>query len=259
MVNKAVVGVIGVILIATLGVGALVGLQGGGDTPAEAGTPTDNGGNGGATGNTTNGTAAPNGTMTNGSTATATATPAPDEYETSLSRSEFTAREIEQNITRQINEWRAAEGLDRLTTGPGSTKETLHRMAKEHSNAMAAEGVVAHTIGNDTTRKRYERHEVYTTCSFKRPGEDTIARPGAPDVQVFEWIGGHETTPTFSQEEGIRFHENESAVAGQIVDRWRDNESLQYGLLSSNYRKTGVGVNVTRDGTVYATIHLCGK
>ena len=257
MVNKAVVGVIGVILIATLGVGALVGLQGGGDTPAEEGTPTNNGGNGGATGNTTNGTAAPNGTMTNGSTATAT--PAPDEYETSLSRSEFTAREIEQNISRQLNEWRAAEGLDRLTTGAGSTKETLYRMAKEHSTTMAREGVVAHTIGNDSTRDRYKRHGVYTTCSFKRPGEDTIARPGAPDVQVFEWIGQHETETTFSQDEGIRFHENESAVASQIVDGWRGNESLQYGLLSSNYQKTGVGVNVTRDGTVYATIHLCGK
>lgn len=255
MVNKAVVGVIGVVLITTLGVGALVGLQGGGG-PAEDGTPNDD-----ANGNSgTAATATPNGSMGNGTIAppNATATDDPGE-DLSLTRSEFTRNELERNVTRALNEWRANESLEPLETGPGTTKEALKVMAREHSARMADAEVVAHDIENDTTKNRYEAHDLYHACSFKPPDKQYTALPGAPDVQQFEWIAGHEVDTTFSRDRGILFHENETAVARTIVDQWRSDNATEYGLLSPNYGKAGIGVNVTQDGTVYATVHLCGK
>lgn len=253
MVNKAVVAVIGVVLITTLGVGALVGLQGGG--PADDGAPNDDTGNG-----ETGATATPNGTMGNGTVAPPNATAANESGdEIALTRSEFTTNGLEANLTAELNEWRAQEGLEALETGPGTTKEALKAMAREHSTRMADAGTVAHKIGNDTTKNRYEAHDLYHACSFKPPGKQYTALPGAPDVQQFEWVGGKEVNTTFSREQGILFHENESMVADSILEQWRGDDALQYGLLSSNYGKAGVGVNVTQDGAVYATVHLCGK
>lgn len=259
MVNKAVVGVIGIVLITTLGVGALVGLQGGG-APAEDGDPNDDGNGGPADGTATDATspdgAAGNGTAGNGTATTPTGTPAPDAL--ALTRSEFTAAEIEANLTSRLNEWRTGEGLERLEIGPGTTKEKLQAMARAHSANMAAAGTVAHGIDNDTTRTRYEANDLYYACGFKPPNKQYTALPGQPDVQQFEWISGTAVETSFSRDRGILFHENESAVATTIVDQWAGDEATEYGLLSPNYGKAGVGVNVTRDGTVYATVHLCG-
>lgn len=258
MVNKAVVGVIGIVLITTLGVGALVGLQGGGG-PAEDGTPSDDGNGNGDTAATA--TSTPTETTGNGTDTTSNATATDDAGgELALTGSEFTVAELERNLTREINEWRATDDLEPLGTGPGTTKDDLDAMAREHSARMADAEVVAHEVGNDTTETRYRAHGLDSTCTFTGPDGNSVFLPGNhDDRRQFEWIAGHEVETTFSQDRGILFHENESAVATTIVDEWRGDDAVPYGLLSSNYGKAGIDVNVTSQGAVYATVHLCGK
>ena len=143
MVNKAVVAVIGVILITTLGVGALVGLQGGGPPPD--GSPAN--GNGENPDSQGNGTAVANGT------ANGTATPTAAAERTAIPGRQFTEKDIAANLTKRINKWRTAEGHDALRTD-GTTSNRLHEMAMAHSVAMADEGELTHVIGNESTGDR---------------------------------------------------------------------------------------------------------
>jgi len=258
MVNKAVVGVIGVVLITTLGVGALVGLQGGGG-PADDASPNANDGNGNDDGNAET----PPEEQSPADDPEQTRQPSestPVDHDVTIRSSDFTRQEIEENVTVEINEWRAAEGQGSLQFSGSATSNNLQAMARAHSDRMAAAKLTAHTIGNSTIEDRYRTNDgLYHTCGFEPPGENYIAQPGDANPQTFEWIASTEAASSFSEQEGIRFHQTESSVATELVEQWRGAEHVDNGLLSANYRPAGVGVNVTRDGTVYATVHLCGK
>lgn len=255
MVNKAVIGVIGVILITTLGVGALVGLQGGGGNADDA-----NSGNGGGGTGTPAATATmtPNGTMgngTGGNGTVATLTPAPEER-TPIPAREFNRNEIERNVTQAINEWRRSEGLDPLDRR-GTTAERIAAMARDHSNAMADEGSVSHVIDGVDVADRYENHDLYDACQYQTSA-GYIAQPGGGNKQ-FEHITSTVAGGQYETENGTQFNEDDEAVSNAIVREFKRQSGQEDGMLAPNMGKMGVGVEITRTGGVYATVHICGQ
>lgn len=257
MVNKAIVGVIGIVLIATLGVGALVGLQGG-DAPAEDTTTNSNtnDGNGQNSAPDSNETAG-NETANNGTAANATATPTEEEH-TPIPGRQFNEDEIADNLTERLNDWRAAEGQDRLRAD-GSTADRLRVMAMAHSVAMADEGELTHVIGNQTSGDRYEENDLYDACMYRPPDKErAIYQPDHPHENQFEVIAGTVAGDTYETENGTAFNEDEEAVAGALMEEIRKTDESGERLLAPGLTKVGVGVEVTRDGAVYSTVNVCG-
>lgn len=249
MVNKAVVGVIGVVLIVTLGVGALVGIQGGGG-PAE-----ETNGNGDTDTGPAEGTA---GTATPTSTpaANATATPVSDD-QISLTGREFDSEAIEENLTARIAQERSERNLDEIESGEDTTDLQLREMARNLSALMNEENVVAHEIGNQSTKDRFQQADLYEACKFKPAGKSYVAQPGGPNA-MFEIVGSTVVETSFTEDRGVRYHANESAAANAIVDQWIADIADDEGFLSTDFGKMGVGVTTRDDGTVFSTVHLCG-
>lgn len=252
MVNKAIVGVIGIVLIATLGVGALVGLQGG-DAPADDTTTNANSNDG----NGQDPTPDSNETASNETTANATATPVEEEH-TPIPGREFTEKRIADNLTERLNAWRVAEGEDELRAD-GSTADRLRAMAMDHSVAMADEGELTHVIDNQTSGDRYEENNLYDACMYRPPDKErAIYQPDHPKNNQFEVIVGTVAGDTYETDNGTAFNEDEEAVAGALMDEIRQHNESSDRLLAPGLTKVGVGVEVTRDGAVYSTVNVCG-
>ena len=248
MVNKAVVAVIGVILITTLGVGALVGLQGGGPPPDES--PTN--GNGENPDSQGNGTAVANGT------ANGTATPTAAAERTAIPGRQFTEKDIAANLTKRINKWRTAEGHSALRTD-GTTANRLHEMAMSHSVAMADEGELTHVIGNESTGDRYKDAGLYAACQYRPPDKDrAIYQPEHPHDHQFEALAGTVAGDTYETDNGTQFNQDESAVAAALLEEFKASNTSTERIMAPGLTKVGVGVEVTRDGAVYSTVHVCG-
>lgn len=251
MVNKAVVGVIGVILITTLGVGALVGLDGGGG-PADDNTADTNGNDDGQNPATDTNTTTGNETVING-----TATPAGQEERTPIPGRQFTEEEIADKLTERINEWRAAEGMDTLGA-ERALPQDLRSMAMEHSIAMANEGELTHVIGNQTSSDRYKANNLYKRCSYTPPHKNTVWRPDNPYENKFEAIADSVAGESYQVGDETRFNEDEDAVADALLEQYKASNASSDVILARGLERVGVGVEVTRDGAVYSTVNVCG-
>lgn len=250
MVNKAVVGVIGVILITTLGVGALVGLQGGGAPADDTQTNNNGAGNGPDQGTEGNGTVAPNGT------ANTTATPTAPEERTPIPGRQFNENDVAANLSERLNEWREAEGHPAFETD-GNTVDRLNDMAMAHSVAMADEGELTHVIGNESTGDRYHENGLYNACQYQSK-DRAIHQPDHPDPHQFEALAETVAGDTYEIPNGTQFNEDEEAVAGALLEDLKRNNASTDRIMRSGLTRAGIGVEVTRDGDVYGTIHLCG-
>lgn len=253
MVNKAVVGVIGVVLITTLGVGALVGLQGGGGPADDTNTNTNGGGNG------QDPAPSSNETMGNETLANATATPTPEPKRTAIPGRQFTEKEVANNLTERINAWREAEGVEPLRAD-GTTAERIRDMAMQHSLAMANEGELAHEINNVSSGDRYREHDLYDACMYRPPDKSrAVYQPDHPDDNQMEAIAETVAGDTYTVGNETRFNEDEEAVAGALLEELKSNNESKRHLLAPGLKKIGVGVEVTRDGAVYSTVNVCGS
>ncbi|MFD1587566.1 CAP domain-containing protein [Halorientalis brevis] len=252
MVNKAALSVLGVIVLVSMGVGILIGMQLGGT----AGTQTNNGGGGGgATPIPDGGTgtpvptagpgSSPNGSSQNGG-------PAGDQ-ETTVSVREFEDDAIETEIGRLINEERESRGLDELeVTGKLSSEVTT--MSRNHSKQMAEERKLSHTIEGQSSLQRYRQNDLYSTCIFlSNGGGHNIDADG----NKLETIAYAKAGRTYEHNNQYYYHENNTAVASAVVDRWFENQFLRPRLLYENANAVGVGVEITESGDVYATANVC--
>lgn len=246
MVNKAALGVIGVIVVATLGVGLLVGTVMD-DGPTDDGPTDDNDDDNGAaeptataTANQTNGTVTPNATATAAGTRTA------------MLPRRFESAAIAENVTRLINEERAAQGVGALEFD-GETADTLEEMATDHSLDMANTGVVGHNVTGSNVSQRYRSYELFETCKYT--DGPNVYRPD--NIDLFETIGTGQVGQFYDTGEGDVFVENETQAAQVIVDGWLADSEQRERLLNDNFERVGVGIEVTRNNTAYATVNLC--
>ena len=254
MVNKAALGVLGVIVLVSMGVGVLIGMQLGG--PASAGPTDGNSSDGGET------TTAP-------ADSTPTRTPFPESPptasgpggqeptitaagRTTVSYRRFDAREIAAHIKEDINERRQGAGLEAFVTS-GSTVSEIDKMARTHSDAMADAGVVRNYLNGNSSADRYRAFNLFQTCSFPNEEDTFIVDATGNRLEV---IGSTVAGRAYDRDDP-KFNENESQVAEALVTEWWDDPTKRERLSWVNAERIGSGVEVTQDGSVYATVNLC--
>lgn len=139
---------------------------------------------------------------------------------------------IERQIHEEVNEERAAAGLDRL-----STDDDLQRVARNHSADMVADGYVGHESPDGVTPA--DR----LAAAGCQAGGENVAQ---------SWID----EPVAVDGETI-VADNESEVAAHLVDRWMASPGHRENILRESFAESGVGVVVTDDNRVYATQKFC--
>lgn len=289
MVNKAIVGILVLIVLTSLGVGVLIGTQLGGDgsdSPADGsstdgssaagGDATATASNGSSNGTATNGTAtngtttatgsatvtasrtatpgsteAPTATPTEASGETSTATPTPTT--TTIPSYEFDTEEIENEMIEDINQGRSERGFDQFNTDT-STWRTLRGMVRVHSGAMASERLVQFEINGNTTESRYRGAELYDRCKYQDPGEGYIV---PPDNSRFQAVGSSWAGQEFEDDGETRFHTEESEIAADIVSDWYSSSTYRRALVTDGVDIIAVGVTITDEGRVYAAAAIC--
>ena len=250
MVNKTAVGLLGVIVVASLGVGILIGMQLGGGA-VDAGTdasPSQD------AVTETPASAEPNSTAATEAPPTETATPAEShaEQRTTVPARQFDESEIADHVATFINQERRNQDRSRLKVGDG-TAESVALMAGNHSVAMADAGTVAHEIDGVSTAGRYKRNELFERCKFKSPEGSYISTPD----EEFELIGQTVAGRHYRDDGAEQFNGDERAVARALVDAWNESAEYRERLLVPGPTRIGVGIEVTQGGKVYATADVC--
>lgn len=254
MVNTSALAVIAIILVAILGGGYVLGAMmdsspedpgSDTDTPVED-TPADET----PTAAEPSPTATP--TAADGGTPTATATPTETGTRTPMLPRRFNTTEIGNEIVELINERRAEDGLDPLSTD-GRTETDLSRVASEHSVAIADAGTVARNVSGVDVGDRYRRAELFDTCKYT-DGETVWHPENNEDYVALD----REPIGVFVDRDGERvFVDSERQAAEMLVEDMLNNNDVDRGLVNQRLSKTGVGVEITRANEVYAAVYLC--
>ena len=252
MVNKAALSVLGVIVLVSMGVGILIGMQLGGPTGTQ--TTNNDGGDGGPTPIPDGGTVTPvptaNSDSSNGG---AQLTGSSGQQETTVSVRRFDERAIEREIGQLINEERESRNLDTLEVS-GKLSSEVTTMARNHSDQMAKERQLSHTIEGRSSLQRYRQADLYSTCIFlSNGGGHNIDADG----NKLETIAYAKAGRTYEHNNQNYYHTNNTAIASAVVDRWFENQFLRPRLLYENANAVGVGVEITDSGDVYATANVC--
>ena len=257
MVNKAIVGILVLIVLTSLGVGVLIGTQlGGGDATAVPDTDASDGSATGGGGDATTSTATPSNetatavesTETATATATATATP----VQTTVPAREFDSEAIEREVLATINEKRAERELETFRNDT-TTWQRLQTMVRSHSQAMAQERSVTFSAGGNSSSDRYENAGLYGRCQYQDPETGDIIQPS----NSFQAVGSTVAGQSYQEDGQRRFNGNESQVATTLVENWFDSSTYRPSLINRGVELLAVGVTVTDDGTVYAATAIC--
>ncbi|MBO4246604.1 hypothetical protein IL252_02090 [Halomicrobium sp. IBSBa] len=253
MVNKAIVGILVLIVLTSLGVGVLIGTQlGGGDATAVPDTDASDGSATGGGGDATTSTAtASNETATaveSTETATATATP----VQTTVPAREFDSEAIEREVLAAINEKRTERELETFRNDT-TTWQRLQTMVRSHSQAMAQERSVTFSAGGNSSSDRYENAGLYGRCQYQDPETGDIIQPS----NSFQAVGSTVAGQSYQEDGQRRFNGNESQVATTLVENWFDSSTYRPSLINRGVELLAVGVTVTDDGTVYAATAIC--
>jgi len=194
---------------------------------------------------------------------TATVTPEPQETptvsesstprETSIPERNFSEQNISLHIRQLLNEERKTAGLPQFDSGK-QAEETLTEMATNHSQQMAQEGHIIHTIDGVTSQDRYERNELYNRCKYESAnGDHTLA----PDQETFEVIGKTVAGQTYEETGENRSNVTDREIAKKIVDDWMSRSDYRKRLTLRHASIIGIGVEITANGDVYVTANLC--
>ena len=237
MVNKVALGILAVIVLTAMTVGGLVGLQlSGEDAPGEA-TPTP-------VSTPTPGpaeTPGTNGSDDGAATPTPTATPVP------LAAS-FDEAAIEESVRAEINVRREDRDMTALRSD-----EVVQEMARNHSRTMASEGNLTHDAGGLTTMDRYEAFGLEDRCRIP-----DNSYTGIRDGKALETIDRKTVGENYTfRDDRTMAIDNETMAARAVVDSWFTREQQRRKLLLKEATVAGVGVTITEEGELYATVDLC--
>jgi hypothetical protein len=246
MVNKAAVAVLGVIVLVSMGIGILIGMQLEGPTGQAADSDTND------TGTASGGpTTVPTGDSTP-STGEGPGTLPPMERTTMPAR-RFDDRKIEAEIASLVNQRRSERGLD-TNDVTGNTADAVRRMARNHSVTMADGGALSHNAGGTSSEQRYRNAGLYEACKFESDPDTYIVDAQYARLEV---IGRTYAGQSYQDDGMTAYNANETEVARAIVDEWFSTPQYESRLTYENSDQFGVGVEVTRDGLVYVTGNVC--
>ncbi|MFC7142608.1 hypothetical protein ACFQMA_22590 [Halosimplex aquaticum] len=282
MVDRKVVVVVavavGVVLIGGIAGAMLLGGGGGGGGTDDGGSDgADDGGGGsaatptqapttGAAGTGTAGTGTPTETAfptltpTSVPTPTGTPTVAPTPTDvptrTPMLTRRFSEEKIEIELRRMLNDWRDRKGLQPFTNANGSLVTQIDRMATNHSVAMSEMGKLVHESNNLSTGERYQAFDLAERCKFKKQDAQYIVHPNN-DAYQFEVL--HKTYAGRNYEDGGEtvYHENETAVARDIFEKWTSNYVYRDVLDYPEINRIGIGIEITEDNEVWVTGNIC--
>jgi len=294
MVNKAIVGILVLVVLTSLGVGVLIGTQlggdGGSDAPADGSNGdggSSDGGDGEATetavnetatnGTATNGTAtnrtATNGTATNGtatSTDSPTASPTPTQAQTQTASATQTATPTATPTPTPI-------------PGYAFDSETIeNEMIEEINDERENRGLYRYETGTltyenvrDMAREHSQVMAEENEVRFEIGGNSTEERYRRADLydrckyqdpeggfivqpdNSFQAVGRTVAGRTFQDEGEERRYTNESQVAQDIVEDWFESSTYRRPLVNDGVDIIAVGVTVTDDGRVFAAAAIC--
>jgi uncharacterized protein YkwD len=141
-------------------------------------------------------------------------------------------RQVERLIHEEINEERAANGVDSL-----ETDSDLRRVARGHSVDMIEQNYVGHESPDGVTPA--DRLES-AGCSA---GGENVAQ---------SWID----EPVNVEGQTIVV-DDEAELADHLVERWMASPGHRENVLRESFSESGVGVMITDDNRVYATQKFC--
>jgi hypothetical protein len=118
---------------------------------------------------------------------------------------------------------------------------------------MADAGVVRNYLNGNSSADRYRAFNLFQTCSFPNEEDTFIVDATGNRLEV---IGSTVAGRAYDRDDP-KFNENESQVAEALVTEWWDDPTKRERLSWVNAERIGSGVEVTQDGSVYATVNLC--
>ncbi|WP_199710222.1 CAP domain-containing protein [Halosegnis longus] len=231
--NKNVLAVVLVVLVAVGGFGVLQlgGQNGTGPTPTPTPTPESP---------TATPTPTPTGTTTATptDTGTATATPTPTATPVPALDTEQIRRTVERDIVAFQDDPTTVRNEAMATDGEIPT--ALSAMAERHSQQMAAAGRLAHTIGSSTTADRYEQRPKLSNCRVVNNQET--------------YVVAKETMEGFARVPRTDYSEQE--FGSRLVDRLLSDNQARRTLELENADHLGIGIAASGD-YVYVTVAVC--
>lgn len=152
---------------------------------------------------------------------------------TPSAQDDISAADLEQQIHLGINEVRRQNGLRPLVHD-----NRLSAIGRYHSWDMAMEGYFGHTepSGRSPSEVREQYHYKCTSIG--------------QNIYYISFNASH----SFVEEK----LSDTSALADRIVRGWMDSPGHRDNILSPYYVAHGIGVFVTKNGTIYVTQELCG-
>lgn len=243
MASKFMAGLLAAIVVASLGTGILIGMQVGGNTDTPTTSPATD---------TETAVDAADETATTTSGEIASPTESPTERRTTIPARQFDEQEIAAHVIEYVNEERLDQNRSEFETDD-KTATRVSVMAANHSGAMADAGTVAHEIDGVSTTARYKNDELFERCKFKSPEGSYISQPD----EEFELVGTTSAGSHYQNDGEEQFNGDERAVARALVDSWNESSIYRDRLLVKGPTRMGVGIEVTADGTVFATVDLC--
>jgi uncharacterized protein YkwD len=192
-------------------------------------------------------------------TSTATPTPA-DGAKASTSTATPTATPLAAGATQRGVNRSAVQKLfvfylntyrdDNYKTAQVSADDRLAKIAVGHSRDMARRGYLAHeSPDGETVADRYEEAGVLGTCGFG-PDRDRTA-----GENVAKTAYGTTLEPGYASGE-VRVDSAQS-LARHLLNMWKASPEHDELLLAQNVDRLGLGIFVTPDGTIYATMNVC--
>lgn len=152
---------------------------------------------------------------------------------------------VERHFLEMLNEERKSRGLQTVTQ-----RDVLTKMGRSHSQDMAAKGYFSHTEPDgDTIKDRYEARGLLPECELST--ESGGYYPGTENI----WQGA--VYANLQTEAGIIETNTAEAVARAMFVSWMNSEGHREAMLVPSADEAGLGLAITDDGTVYASLELC--
>ncbi|MHA1778616.1 MAG: CAP domain-containing protein, partial [Candidatus Heimdallarchaeaceae archaeon] len=154
---------------------------------------------------------------------------------------------LEKKIHDLINEQRRKNGLS-----PLSWDERLARIARYHSEDMAKRDYFAHeSLEGEDLEIRYKRFGYFCRISVGNliySGAENILLTHVYDSYYYDPLTGKITEYVFNTIDDIAY---------DTVDGWMNSEGHRENILTSFFRKEGMGVYIDLDGEIYVTENFC--
>ena len=161
----------------------------------------------------------------------------------------YDLNETEDLFIQYLNKERSNRGLQNV-----SERTVLTEMGRAHSRDMAENGYFAHEEPDgDTIEDRYRQRSLLPECRLPiadtdryYPGAENIAKTHVGEEVIADWAEGGSYTV-----------DNERELAKALVQTWMHSQEHREAMLVNSADQAGLGVYITDDGAVYASLELC--